>query len=387
MADKPRFSGEKVKLGAVAKVNPKAEKLAGDKDLVSFLPLASVHTDGTTESGETFSRSEVKKGHPYFRRGDILVAKITPSFENGKIALAVSGMQEGYSSTEFHVVRPMPDRVDSYYLLAYLRSSKVRVFCSRRMKGSAGQKRVPREVLAGLALNLPALDVQRERAAKFKEIASLIAANNQQIKKLNQLIKSRFVEMFGDAQVGYKYRLQSLGSVLSTEPQNGLYKPQSFYVEKGGSPIVRVDAFQKGYIEDYSALKRLTCTSAELETYELVNNDIVINRVNGSIDRVGKIAWIRGLREPTVFESNMMRFHIDEKRMDLAFVTTYLNSDDIRQQIKACARIANQCSINQTNVANFVIPAPPLDLQQQFADFVAQVDKSRFVACFGWGVG
>ena len=166
--------------------------------------------------------------------------------------------------------------------------------------------------------------------------------------------------------------------MLSTEPQNGLYKPQSFYVEKGGSPIVRVDAFQKGCIEDYSALKRLTCTSAELETYELVNNDIVINRVNGSIDRVGKIAWIRGLREPTVFESNMMRFHIDEKRMDLAFVATYLNSDDIRQQIKACARIANQCSINQTNVANFVIPAPPLDLQREFAGFVAQVDKSKF---------
>ena len=176
MADKPRFGGEKVKLGDVAKVNPRAEKLAGDKDLVSFLPLASVHTDGTTESGETFCRSEVKKGHPYFRRGDILVAKITPSFENGKIALAASGMQEGYSSTEFHVVRPMPDRVDSYYLLAYLRSSKVRVFCSRRMKGSTGQKRVPKEVLAGLALNLPALDAQRERAAKFKEIASLIAA-------------------------------------------------------------------------------------------------------------------------------------------------------------------------------------------------------------------
>lgn len=187
--------------------------------------------------------------------------------------------------------------------------------------------------------------------------------------------------MFGNAQVGYKFKLQSLGSMLSTEPQNGLYKPQRFYVERGGMPIVRVDAFQKGYIENYSALKRLTCTSTELKTYELVNNDIVINRVNGSIDRVGKIAWIHGLQEPTVFESNMMRFHIDEKRMNLAFVTTYLNSGDIRQQIKACARIANQCSINQTNVVNFEIPVPPLSLQQEFADFVAQVDKSGFI---GW---
>ena len=233
--------------------------------------------------------------------------------------------------------------------------------------------------------NLSQFEFELPNADKQEELADILWAAQETRSRYKQLltacgdvVKSQFVEMFGDALTGYKYRLQSLGSMLSTEPQNGLYKPQSFYVEKGGSPIVRVDAFQKGCIEDYSALKRLTCTSAELETYELVNNDIVINRVNGSIDRVGKIAWIRGLREPTVFESNMMRFHIDEKRMDLAFVATYLNSDDIRQQIKACARIANQCSINQTNVANFVIPAPPLDLQREFAGFVAQVDKSKF---------
>ena len=105
----------------------------------------------------------------------------------------------------------------------------------------------------------------------------------------------------------------------------------------------------------------------------------MINRVNGSIERVGKIAWIYGLAEPTVFESNMMRFHVDEDKLDPSYITAFLNSDDIRQQIKSRARIANQCSINQGNVTDFDIPLPPLPLQQEFASFARQVDKSRFV--------
>ena len=284
---------------------------------------------------------------------------------------------DGIFSAHGMVLRPKGDVVDPMFFPFFISSD---IFLDEAIRVSVGSLSPTAnwKDLRTLEFDLPSPGKQRELAGILSEAESLKGHYRKMLTTCGDVVKSQFVEMFGDALTGYKYRLQSLGSMLSTEPQNGLYKPQSFYVEKGGSPIVRVDAFQKGCIEDYSALKRLTCTSAELETYELVNNDIVINRVNGSIDRVGKIAWIHGLREPTVFESNMMRFHIDEKRMDLAFVATYLNSDDIRQQIKACARIANQCSINQTNVANFVIPAPPLDLQREFAGFVAQVDKSKF---------
>lgn len=221
---------------------------------------------------------------------------------------------------------------------------------------------------------------QRSIRDTLDRILSLIDLAKKQLSLLDQLVKSRFIEMFGGAQVGYEFKLAKLGSLLSVEPQNGLYKPQKDYVQKGGYPIVRVDAFQAGYVEDYESLKRLNCTENELETYGLNDGDIVINRVNGSIERVGKIARIDGLKEQTVFESNMMRFHVNEGILDIDYITAFLNSDDIRAQIKACARIANQCSINQGNVMNFDIPLPPLALQQEFASFVAQVDKSQFVS-------
>ena len=351
--------------------NSTAKKKPEESDRNRYVGLE--HLDpGTLEVTRWGAEVTPKGDKLLMKKGDVLFGR-RRAYQK-KVGIAPF---DGIFSAHGMVLRPKADVVDPMFFPFFISSD---IFLDEAIRVSVGSLSPTAnwKDLRTLEFDLPSPGKQRELAGILSEAECLKGHYRNLLAACDDVVKSQFVEMFGDALTGYKYRLQSLGSMLSTEPQNGLYKPQSFYVEKGGSPIVRVDAFQKGCIEDYSALKRLTCTSAELETYELVNNDIVINRVNGSIDRVGKIAWIRGLREPTVFESNMMRFHIDEKRMDLAFVATYLNSDDIRQQIKACARIANQCSINQTNVANFVIPAPPLDLQREFADFVAQVDKSKF---------
>ena len=166
--------------------------------------------------------------------------------------------------------------------------------------------------------------------------------------------------------------------LVTVEPQNGLYKPQSDYVQdKSGVPILRIDAFYNGKVTSFENLKRLVCSDTEKERYLLKENDIVINRVN-SIEYLGKCAHISGMLEDTVFESNMMRFHLDEEQTDAVFITHLLCSKYIYNQILRTAKKAvNQASINQKDVLGFEIYVPPLELQQQFAVFVAQVDKSK----------
>lgn len=185
--------------------------------------------------------------------------------------------------------------------------------------------------------------------------------------------------MFGDPELNDKeWPCKTLGDVLSVEPQNGLYKPQSAYKQDGtGTPIVRIDAFYDGKVTDFNKLRRLVCSDAEKEKYILQENDIVINRVN-SIEYLGKCAQIIGMREPTVYESNMMRFHVDETRVDPCFMTRLLCSTFIYRQILNRAKKAvNQASINQRDVQSFTVIIPPIDLQKQFASFVNQVDKSK----------
>ena len=213
------------------------------------------------------------------------------------------------------------------------------------------------------------------------KVSGVITKRRKELEKLDELIKARFIEMFGDPMTNpYNLPKVILGSVLTIEPQNGLYKPQSDYVSDGtGVPILRIDSFYDGKVSDLSSLKRLICSEAELKRYLLYENDIVINRVN-SIEYLGKCGLIQGLVENTVFESNMMRLHIDENKFHPVYITKLLCSEFTYQQILRRAKKAvNQASINQKDVQSFVVYMPPIEQQNQFATFVEQIDEPKAV--------
>ena len=236
--------------------------------------------------------------------------------------------------------------------------------------------------LLKIEIPIPSIIEQKSIVTKLNLLTDMIQQRQEQLTKLDELIKARFVEMFGDLVENPKqFPCVLLGSIMTVMPQNGLYKPQSAYVQdKFGTPILRIDGFYNGKVTDFNNLKRLCCTDFEKERYLLVENDIVINRVN-SIEYLGKCARISGLQEDTVFESNMMRFHLDDSKVNSTYITTVLCSQYIYRQILTRAKKAvNQASINQGDVQSLNVVVPPLSLQNQFADFVAEVDKSKLLA-------
>ena len=188
--------------------------------------------------------------------------------------------------------------------------------------------------------------------------------------------------MFGDPELGtMDAPVCTLGELITIGPQNGLYKAQSYYRTDGsGVPIVRVDSFYEGVVTDYASLKRLICSDTEIELYHLENDDLIFNRVNGSVEHVGKCARIQGVLEDTVFESNIMRVRTNPNVVDIRYLSTYLCSDIIRKQIKKVARVANQASVNQDNIRGLLVPLPSMERQKAYAALVDQSDKSKFAA-------
>lgn len=228
-------------------------------------------------------------------------------------------------------------------------------------------------------LPVPSLEEQRKIAAVLDKVSDLIAKRRQQLDNLDLLVKARFVEMFGDPVVNpYRFPMVKFGSILTVEPQNGLYKPQSDYVNDGsGIPILRIDGFYNGKVTNFQTLKRLQCSDEEIQRFLLQENDIVINRVN-SIEYLGKCGLIQGLIEDTVYESNMMRIHINESKLNVHYIVHLLCSRFIYNQILGRAKKSvNQASINQKDVQGFLVYTPPLKLQNQFADFVEQTEKTK----------
>ena len=261
-----------------------------------------------------------------------------------------------------------------------LRCNRAIDYYKAKLRGSTARRRsLPTPTLLELDVPLPDIEQQRLALTTIHHAKNALDSRQAQLTKLDELVKARFVEMFGDLVENPKqFPCVLLGSIMTVMPQNGLYKPQSAYVQdKFGTPILRIDGFYNGKVTDFNNLKRLCCTDFEKERYLLVENDIVINRVN-SIEYLGKCARISGLQEDTVFESNMMRFHLDDSKVNSTYITTVLCSQYIYRQILTRAKKAvNQASINQGDVQSLNVVVPPLSLQNQFAAFVEEVDKSK----------
>ena len=167
-ADKSKFSGLKSqfiemfgnpmveeqkyplkKLGDCCVINPKRSKIAlSDTDTVSFVPMPSVSEEGYLQDVSDAEYGSVKNGFTYFENGDVLFAKITPCMENGKGAIAhdlTNGI--GMGSTEFHVLRPLKGRSNSYWLLTLTRLPEFRDRAAHNMSGTGGQHRVRADFL------------------------------------------------------------------------------------------------------------------------------------------------------------------------------------------------------------------------------------------------
>ncbi len=234
--------------------------------------------------------------------------------------------------------------------------------------------------LTDALIELPSYNKQKKVVNILEKSKKIIELQDDEITKFDQLIKARFVEMFGDPYINpLKWKKLKIKDAVTIEPQNGLYKPQSDYVTDGsGIPILRIDGFYDGMVTDFASLKRLKCSETEQQRYLLLEDDIVINRVN-SIEYLGKCAHIKDLLEDTVYESNMMRMHFDPEYYNPVYICKLLCSQFIYDQIVNHAKKSvNQASINQKDVLDFNIYQPPLDLQNEFANFVQQIAKSKF---------
>ena len=152
-------------------INPKKcedDRLRKGMD-VSFVPMQLVSEQGDIDATSVKTYEEVQKGFTYFSEGDVIFAKITPCMENGKGAIA-RGLKNfvGFGSTEFHVIRPKIGVSNSEWIYTITSFPKFRHDASRKMTGSAGQRRVPASFLASYMVSCPPFELQ-EQFARFVE--------------------------------------------------------------------------------------------------------------------------------------------------------------------------------------------------------------------------
>ena len=358
MTNKPQFVGEcrRVKLNEICS---KGKSSLRQKDVINDGPYSVYGASGVV--GTT---SDYQNEIPY-------VAVVKDGAGVGR-ANACEPMTSVLGTMQALIPNP---NVERDYLLYLVRSLQ--------LGGGFSGSTIPHiyfKDYGKIEVPLPSLEAQKRIVSQLGLIEAQIEQAEAQITQLDQLVKSRFVEMFGDPDSNsHGLEVCPLGKVLSVQPSNGLYKPQKDYVSDGsGTPIIRIDSFRNEG-PDYSSLKRLNCNESECRRYGINENDIVINRVN-SVGCMGKTMLVSHIPEVTVFESNMMRLHSDETLMIPAFLCAQMTSEFSKSYFEANAKRAiGQASINQKDVKGLPVLVPTIGNQKTYLSFAAQVDKSRFV--------
>ena len=175
----------------IADVNPK--KIEAEPEALSgFVPMSHAPTDfNGTLSFEEKPWGEIKKSYTNFQDHDVIVAKVTPCFENGKAAI-VQGLPNGIGagSSEFYILRPAIKEVSTRFLFSIVKSHKFLQEGAANMTGAVGLRRVPRAFVETFPVSLPPLAEQKVVANKLDTLLAQVETSKARLDRIPQILKT-----------------------------------------------------------------------------------------------------------------------------------------------------------------------------------------------------
>ena len=236
-------------------------------------------------------------------------------------------------------------------------------------------KHLSAKELNKIELPLPTYEMQNRIANSLFNLDELIEKRKKQLSKLDELVKARFVELFGDPVLNpYNWDVVTIGDIV-TDVRYGTSKPA---VEGGKYPYLRMNNLTYDGHLDLSDMKYIDIPDNEIEKCIVRKGDVLFNRTN-SIELVGKTC-VFDLDDDMVIAGYIIRVRLNDKLLPIV-LSSYMNSTVLKEQLRNMAKGAvNQANINAQELQGIKIYLPPIELQEEFASFVAQTDKSKLEA-------
>jgi type I restriction enzyme S subunit len=371
------------KLVDIAELNPRLALPLEADARVSFVPMASVTAENpNVTNGEERNYSEVSKGYTPFLNGDLLIAKITPCFENGKIAQATLSHDVGFGSTEFHVVRARNGKADARFLLHYLRQDYIRRDGERKMTGSAGQRRVPEHFLAGLEIPLPSLAEQRRIAAILDKADEFRAKRGDTLAHVESLAQSIFLDLFGDPRANPSgWPMSKIGSVITSLRGGANLAPEDFV--ESGFPIlhkgaikpngrISIDVKKKTFAPIEFAARNQRC---QVDRRFMV---VTLRDLVPTGPTIGLVADLRnGPYDKYLLAQGAYGFLLEQQKAVPEYLVHLSNMRAFRDILKKYSVGSTQIHIRTPIYLDILIPLPPMALQREFAKYVARLEEVK----------
>lgn len=290
----------------------------------------------------------------------------------GYIGQAFMGLEGAYNVALVKVIKLID--IETKYLLYYFRSKTFQHYLLSNVGARATIPGFNKSELKDATIKIPSKQDQIYIATVLRKIEDVIQMRNQQLQQLDELVKARFVEMFGDpVHNPYNWDVVTIGDVV-TDVRYGTSRPAT---EGGKYPYLRMNNLTYDGHLDLNGLKYIDIPENEIDKCIVHKGDVLFNRTN-SVELVGKTC-VFDLDDDMVIAGYIIRVRLNDKILPVV-LSSYMNSTVLKEQLRCMAKGAvNQANINAQELQSIKVYLPPIDLQKQFVSFVEQIDKSKFI--------
>ena len=310
----------------------------------------------------------------YLKPGDLLIEKSggTKTHSVGYVSY-FEGDENKFVCNNFILALRLKNTINSkflFYQIQFKYESNQFSDCFNKTTGIQNLK--VKDYLAK-EIKIYSPEEQEKIVKELDTVRSTINKNKQILEKYDTLIKSRFIEMFGDNPIeNGKWKVEKLGNLgLCKNGMNFSYEDNGFEINCLGVGDFKDNAV----ISNCEKLPVISLNEKPSEEYLLKDNDIVFVRSNGNKELVGRSVLVHP-RVLTTFSGFCIRFRLSTDSINHLFLLQFLKMPNTRKNM--AGRGANIQNLNQQILSNLDIPVPQIELQNDFASFVQQIDKSKF---------
>ena len=233
--------------------------------------------------------------------------------------------------------------------------------------------------LTDALIELPSIEVQRKIVNIISKSKEIVRRKENEFELLDELVRARFVEMFGDPMINpYEWKIINISEVLRAKASNGFFSRRDDYCDDGNVKVLGVANVVNRMYSQVVDLPRTNANEKDIEKFEVKYGDMLFCRSSLVAEGIGKASIIpEGVQTNILFECHVIRLPLDLDKCVPEFLQTLSTTKFFRNQIISKSKTATMTTIGQDGILKTNIILPPLEKQKEYYNFVKQIDKSR----------
>ena len=233
--------------------------------------------------------------------------------------------------------------------------------------------------LLKIKIDLPSKEEQQNVVNKLTKIEKVIDFRRQELSALDDLIRARFVELFGDPQLNpFEWGVVNISEVVGGKVSNGFFAKRDDYTDTGNVSVLGVANIVNRMYSKIDDLPRTNADDKDIGKFAVRYGDMLFCRSSLVAEGIGKASIIpEDVQKNVLFECHVIRLPLDLRKCVPEFMQTLSTMDYFRNQVIAQSKTATMTTIGQDGILKTEIILPPIEKQKEFYDFVKQVDKSK----------